>query len=295
VLFRWIVALNRFEAELYGFPMWDLRLEVEDVVGAALASWSSAAFRDHIGSMAQRILDAPPWGDGYVSSKVVASEPLCDVLLHAGFEVVERRRIFRCRVRDLATRQEAQTPEGVQFTSLATIPDEQSATCREQILSICREAFEGKGHSRHFTDPVLLAKMPGIEYIMAVMKLNFEHVLLEHFLVAVHAASGEVCGFSAIGRKPGLVEATYTRLLTAVKREYRRQGVYLGLAALVARTLPQDTTLVDVIQTENLAIQRAYQRSGRVALADTVVLRRVLPPTVGSGKRGSGSWNPLRK
>lgn len=277
VLFRWSAGQSRFESDLYGLPIWELRLEAEDIAGDVLASWSRSTFRDNVRRTALQALDAPFWGDGYVSCKLVVDEPLCEVLLRAGFEVVEKRRIFRCKVRDLATRQGIQQPEGVRFTTLAAVNPEHSAMFRRQILGICKEAFEGKGYSRHFTDPVLVSRMPGIAYIMAVMERNFEQVPLNRFLVAVDSASGEVCGFSAVGQKPGLPEATYTQLLSAVKREFRGLGVYHGLTALLAEVLPKEATLMNVVQTENLAIQRAYQGSARVHLADTLVLRQVYP------------------
>jgi hypothetical protein len=191
------------------------------------------------------------------------------------FVPVEQRRIFRCKVRDLAGWQVAQTPDVLLATSLAAVDPERRASFREQILGICKQAFEDRGMSRHFTDPILLARHPGIAYIMALMQKNFAHVQLDRFLVVIESKTDEVCGFSVIGRKPGLGETTFTQLLSAVLRAYRGQGVYRVLTRLLSETLPQDATLLNVVQTGNRAIQRAYQGSGRLHLADTVVLRRV--------------------
>jgi hypothetical protein len=113
---------------------------------------------------------------------------------------------------------------------------------------------------------------------MAVMNLNLDHVPPDRILVAIDTSADRVCGFSAIGRKPGLNEAVCTQLLSAVQGAYRRQGVYRGLTRLLASNLSKEVTLLNVVQADNHAIQRAYQGSGRVHLADTQVLRRVYQP-----------------
>jgi ribosomal protein S18 acetylase RimI-like enzyme len=256
--------------------VWNLHFEIEDPAGDVLVSWpGDPKLMEQVGGLASQMGDDPPWGSGYVSAKLVRGEPPFEALLSMGFVPVEHRRIFRCRVRDLAARQVAQPQDRLVFTSLAAVDTERLKFCREQILGICRQAFEERGMSRHFTDPILLARLPGIVYIMALMEENFEHVPLDRFLVAIEPATDEVCGFSAIGRKPGLGEATFTQLLSAVHETYRGQGVYRGLTRLLSETLPQDATLLNVVQTGNHAMQRAYQGSGRLHLADTVVLRRV--------------------
>jgi hypothetical protein len=60
-----------------------------------------------------------------------------------------------------------------------------------------------------------------------------------------------------------------------VRKVYRGRGIYRGLTHLLSQALPQDAMLLNVTHADNAAIQRAYQDSGRVYLADTVVLRRV--------------------
>jgi ribosomal protein S18 acetylase RimI-like enzyme len=275
-LLRWVATRSEFESDLYGFPMWNLRFEMESAAGEVLADWpENPKLRQHVGRTLSRMLDSPPWDTGYVCSKLVSTEPPWNALLQVGLEAVEHRRVFRCKVRDLATAQDTRPPDRISYTSLAADHPKQLAIRRQQILGICRESFEESGLSRHFVDPILLARLSGIGYILAVMELNFEHVPLDRFLVAIDTRTDRVCGFSAIGRKPELGETTYTQLLSAVLKTYRGQGVYQGLTRLLSEILPPDATLLNVVQTGNRAIQRAYQGTGRLYLADTVVLRRV--------------------
>ena len=275
-LLRWVATRSEFESNLYGFPMWNLRFEVDDTAGEVLADWpEDPNLRQHVAGTLSRMLDPPPWGTGYVCAKLVSTEPPCNAMLQLGFEAVEHRRIFRCRVKDLDAAQDTRRPEGISFASLAADHPRQLAIRRQQILGICRETFEESGHSRHFVDPTLLARLPAVDYILAVMGLNFELVPLDRFLVAIDTRTDTVCGFSAVGRKPELGQTTYTQLLSAVLKTYRGRGVYQGLSRLLSEILPQDATLLNVVQKGNRAIQRAYQGTGRRCLADTVVLRRV--------------------
>jgi ribosomal protein S18 acetylase RimI-like enzyme len=274
--FRWVVTPSKFESNLYGFPVWNLHLEVDDADDNVLAPrLDSAILQESVNDGARQLSDASPWGAAYVCSKLIRDEPLYSALRRVGFEEVEHRRLYTCRVGDIVPGQLQFSEGSIRFTSLAEIAPEQSPSYREQILDICREAFEGKGHSRHFTDPILLERLPGMAYILAVMELNFEQVPLNRFLVAMDTDSDEACGFSVLGKKPGLEEDVYTQLLSAVRKAYRGQGIYRGLTSLLAQKLPQDAKLLNVTHVGNRAIQRAYQGSGRVHLADTVVLRRV--------------------
>jgi ribosomal protein S18 acetylase RimI-like enzyme len=273
---RWIATQNEFESNLYGFPIWSLRLEIDDTDGSVLAAQlDSPVLRESIIEGTCQLSDASPWGAAYVSAKVVEDEPLCDALRRVGFEQAESRRIYHCRVRDIISEASPFAEDNVFCTSLAAIDTKQLPAYHQQILDICREAFGERGHSRHFRDPVLLERLPGIAYILAVMDLNFKRVAPGHFLVAVDASSDRVCGFSVIGRKPGLKGDTYTQLLSAVRQAYRGLGIYRGLSRLLPRTLSQDATLLNVTHVDNHAMQRAYQDTGRVHLADVVVLRRV--------------------
>ena len=273
--FRWVADQGEFESNLYGFPVWNLHLEVNDANNHTLtARLNGATFREYVNEMVRQLLDAPPWSAAYATSKVVENGPLHEALLQVGFDKVESRRLYACQVRDITSMPPPSLVGNIRLASLATVAPEKLSSYRKQILDICREAFE-KGHSRHFTDPVLLERLPGTAYILAAMELNFEHVVPSHFLVAVDIGSDQVCGFSAVGRKPGLKEDIFTQLLSAVRRAYRGRGIYRGLTHLLSQTLPQEATLLNVTHVGNRAIQRAYQGSGRVHLADTVVLRRV--------------------
>jgi GNAT superfamily N-acetyltransferase len=273
---RWIATQSEFESNLYGFPIWSLRLEIDDAdAGVLAAQLNSPVLRESVTKAARQLSDVFPWRAAYISAKVVKGESLCDALCKVGFEQVESRRIYHCRARDIISEASPFSGEDVCFTSLAAIDTKQLQAYRQQILDICREAFGERGHSRHFTDPVLLERLPGIAYILAVMDLNFERVAPSHFLVAVDVSSDRVRGFSVIGGKPGLGGHTYTQLLSAVRKAYRGRGVYRGLTHLLSQVLPQDATLLNVTHVDNRAIQRAYQGSGRAHLADTVVVRRL--------------------
>jgi len=273
---RWIADQNEFESGLYGLPIWDLYLEVEDIDGSVLTGrLDSTILQEVLGDGVRQLLDVPPWGgDAYVSSKLVKDEPLYDALIQVGFEEVEHRCIYICKIRDLSIKPSTSSTDNIWITSLSAIDPKHLSSYREQILNMCHEAFT-KGHSRHYTDMVLLEQLPGIAYILAAMELNFRHVLPENFLVAVDVDSDQLCGFSVIGKKPGLLTNVYTQLLSAVGKMYRGQGVYGSLTNLLSQTLPQDASLLNITQIGNRAMQRAYHDSGRVHLADTVVLRRV--------------------
>ena len=39
---------------------------------------------------------------------------------------------------------------------------------KDFFLEICQEAFENEGYSRHFTDPVLKERLPGVAYIVGM-------------------------------------------------------------------------------------------------------------------------------
>ena len=275
---RWLAAQNAFESRLYGFPIWDLRIEAGlDGAGSAPGDLFTP-LQEHLAVDIDRLLGAPPWGAAYVCSKVVAGEPLHHALSRIGFEQIELRRIYKTSASGMASGKPSDSDRTISFTSLAEVAPERRARCREQIFDICREAFGHKGFSRHFTDPFLLERRAGLDYILAAMQLNFDRLPPAGFLVAVDEQLDRVAGFSVFGEKPGFIGATHTQLLSAVHGAYRGSGVYGGLTRLLWHSLPPDATLLNVTHVENLGMQSAYQKSGRVRLADTVIVRRVFSP-----------------
>jgi len=275
VLFRWIARRCAFESELYGLPIWSFRLEIKDRQRKFLdGSVSNANLRGIVEDEVRHLTGVAPWDNAYVACKVVEGEPLYHVLHRLGFEVVEHRRLYLCKLRDFATNPGPRYNDEVRLTALDDVEKERMATYQDQILDLCHEAF-AEGHSRHFRDPVLLKRCSGLRYILAVMALNFEHVLPEHFFVALDREREEVCGFSVVGHKPNLGDEVYTQLLSAVGEPWRGRGIYRGLSRRLTEVLPEEASLLNVTHVDNHAIQRAYRHSGREHLADTVVLRTI--------------------
>jgi len=108
------------------------------------------------------------------------------------------------------------------------------------------------------------------------MDLNLKEIPPAHFLLAVDERTKSVYGFSVIGNKIGLTGDNYTQLLSAVREQYRGQGIYRNLINFLSQKSPPEASLFNVTHIDNHKIQRAYAASGRMHLADTVVLRRVL-------------------
>ena len=275
-LFRCVATKNVFESSLYRFPMWDLSFEIDN---------AEPLFRNGIlnrllleepsRSVIQNLIHKPPWPQAYLCVKLVKQELFHEIFTSLGFEEVEHRRLFGCKIEQLGGRHEPDNPSHLRFVSLASAPDEKLAAYQKQIIDICREAFTA-GFSRHFNDPFLLDRIPGTEYIVAVMGLNFDRLPKEQFLVALDDQTDEICAFTVVGTKPGIQQNIYTQLLSAVRAKSRGQGIYRGLTRLLFKTFPKDAGLLNVTHADNTKIQRAYQNSGREYLADTVVLRRVL-------------------
>ncbi len=272
---HWIAVRNRFESELYGFPVCECRIETDDVEGPDLSGLCGARLRPVIVAGIDQLLDALPRGAIYLFSRMVRTEPLYPALLELGFEEVEQRRLYRTRVCDLAGREMSSFDGSLRFASLADLAHDQLGPAREEIFQICREVFGEKGHSRHFTDPFLLERLPGIAYITAAMDLNFRRQKPGAFLLALDRETTRVLGFSVVGEKAGLIPGMYTQLLSAVRKEYQGRDIYAGISQLLKKTLPREATLLNVTHEGNSAIQAAYRRSGRVHLADTVVVRRI--------------------
>ena len=270
--FRWVAFQDVFESELYHFPIWKLHLEVESPDSRRL---DDPRLETAIRAGIQRLENAPFCDQAYLFTRVVKAEPLYRPLLEGGFTEVERRRLYRSRIRDLVTEKSLHLDKALHFKSLAEVPRERYDSSRIQIFEICAESFGSQGFSRHFTDAFLFERLPGHAYIKAAMKLNFQRQQPSSFVVAVDANWESLYGFSVIGRKPGLNSDMYTQLLSAVRLGYRRGNIYQGLTRYLTERLPLDAILLNATHADNLSMQAAYQRSGRTHLADTVVMRRV--------------------
>jgi hypothetical protein len=272
---RWAAARNAFESELYDFPMWDLRVEASAAVDGLPRASFLALLEEHLIAHAGRLLDPAAWGSVYLYGKAVRGEPLHTALSGIGFLEVEQRRLYKTFVRDLAVPSPPAAGGPIRYAALSEIAAERHAHYRAQIIEVCREAFGHAGHSRHYTDPFLRERRPGLAYTLAVMQLNFDRLTPADFLVAVDPGPDTVCGFSVFEKKARLPGNLYTQLLSAVHAEYRGRGVYQGLTELLRRRLPPDASLLNVTHVDNVAMQRAYRQSGRLPLADTAVVRRV--------------------
>ncbi len=267
---------GQFESNLYRFPMWDVRLEALGPQGLD-GSLRLPPMQQYLSQLISTLLSEAPAEGAYIFAKVVAEEPLHAALTDAAFEAVEHRRIYKCKVGDLLSGQESNVVSGIRFVTLEQVPADMRADVQEQVIGICRESFN-TGNTRHFKDSFLRGRLPGTEYIVAVMKLNFSHLAAKSFLIAIDDHTDEVCGFSVVGSKHGLGTDTYTQLLSAVNPAYRGRGIYRGLTNLLATKFPTEATLLNVTHVETESIQRAYAGSGRIHLADTLLLRRVLEP-----------------
>ena len=278
---RWVSKPDDFESQLYGIPIWNLHLEIMDSGGGWLANGLDNTWLCHsLQKILQQYLRQVPWSHAYVAVKVVQEEPLYQVLTDAGFEQVEQRCLYKSNVSNLQISQDS-LDHSIQYQSLAAIAADQRDSVREQILEICKEGFQ-QGYSRHFVDGFLLQRVPGLTYILNVMQLNFERVPLHLVLLALDTDSNRLCGFSILSERSGSGKPHYTQLLSATRKACRGKGVYAGLTRLLTETLPGDARLLNVTHAENHAMQRAYQNTGRLHYADTLVLRRIFGSTAQS-------------
>ena len=279
---RWVSKPDDFESQIYGTPIWNLHLEILDSGEGWLARGLNSTRLSHsLQEILQQFLERVPWSHAYVATKVVQGEPLCQVLSDAGFEPVEHRRLYKSKVSKLQISHD-KLNNSVQYQSLAAIGTHQRDRLREQILEICKEGFQ-RGYSRHFVDGFLLQRAPGLTYILDVMKRNFERVPLHLILLALDVDSDRLGGFSILSERPGLGQPQYTQLLSAVRKAYRGKGVYAGLTQLLTEILPNEAQLLNVTHAENHAMRRAYQKTGRLHYADTLVLRRIFGSAAKSG------------
>jgi len=273
---RLLAFRSGFESDLYGVPFWNLHFECEGEAGSVPPRiFGDPGFLDDLKVGMLRCFKSAPWKTAYVMSKLVKNEMFYDVLHQTGFEAVECRRLYRSNIRDLIFPETAFVQDKIKVMSLAEIPSGRIPACRRRIFEICRETFEKEGYSRHFTDPILIRRLPGADYIEAVMALNFNSIPPAGFFVALDRETDTACGFSVVGKKPGLSGDVFTQLLSVVKKEYRGRGIYHAISGLLLRTLPEDGILLNVTDCRNRAIQKAYGKSGRTHLTDTVVMRRL--------------------
>jgi len=272
-----IAQQDVFESTLYGMCVANLRFEAEDVTLRDIeAILASPSLHRKIAEAADALSERLPGDEGYLAWRPIAGSRLHAALAEAGYQAVESRRLYGCSVADLKADAPADLPSPIRMTTLGSLTEGRRERARREIVSICRDAFGDRGESRHFRDPVLSGRLPGTDYIVAAMRLNFSQVDPGHILLAVDTEHDRVCGFTVVGKRTGLERATYSQLLSAVSEPYRGREIYAALTELVCRTLPADARMLNVIHTANLAIQRAYSRSGRRHLEDTVVLRRYI-------------------
>jgi hypothetical protein len=281
---RWVCTRDEFESKLYGISACNLHLEI---VGSDLG-WlekgaDSEVLTDAIEGSFRQFLEKSPNSNAYVCTKVVPHEPLYQMLIDAGFEPVEQRSHYKTDVSQLKL-----SPSGfeksVQYLSFAELADKRRDKAREQVLDICENSFK-HAYGRHFTDDFLVRRVPGSTYILEAMKLNFEHVPMHQILLAVESPSDRVCGFSVLKEGSGDKQPHFRQLLSAVRRDRRVQGIYAGFNSQLINLLPQEAQLLNVTHTQNLAMRHAYQNTGRIHYADTVVLRRIFVSPTKSGRQ----------
>jgi len=275
-VFKWLIQESEFETGFYGFPVKELVLEIRGIGSeqGAKVSWSSE-WRKLILRGTCCVMEDSSLKAGYVFSKVLREEPLHDALVRCEFKEVEQRKLYGCRFRDLRQSGDWKSSfEELDFLALEKLNALDPGEAREQVLGLCRSSFKN-GYTRHFADSALREKKPGLDYILALMELNFRIVPPENILVAFDRERKSICGFSIIGRKPRIEGASYSQLLSAVSPDYRGRGVYRKLSFLAGEIFPPDALLLNVTHSDNLKIQRAYRGSGRMHIADTCILRRV--------------------
>jgi len=236
---RCIAVRDDFESALYDFPIWYLSMEIMGPkVCLTNSRFENDSLQKAVENLIRRLLAAPPWHSGYVAAKLVEGEPLFDLLVRHEFKIVEKRRIFSCRIGELLSPKDRCPGDEILFMALAEIPENQIMLYREQILTCSRRVFSDNGFTRHFNDPFLLAKRPGIDYILAAMALNFKRIAPDHFLLAVKKDFTRLCGFSVVGEKAGPGNRIFSQLLSAVNHEYRGRGIYGGFTRLIKNPYP---------------------------------------------------------
>jgi len=270
---QWVAVYNAFESELYGMQVWELRLEAECDLSTVNGRQAGQALYDLSGSL-DAFIEGHRCEADYWAAKAVAKEPWTALFLEAGFEPVEHRVLYRTRVRDLTMSGEKGNATDIPIASLSEYPGSDQNRRRDQILALCEAEFAGGGYSRHFGDPVLTRIRPGVEYIVAIMRLNYRRLPSNRFCIAVDRQSDAVCGFTVLGEKSQGMEKTYTQLLSVVHKDFRGLGVYERLSIAALQSLPPEAMILNVTHKENRSIQRAYARHGRRRVADVQLFRR---------------------
>ncbi len=276
-ILRCVLNKNEFESELYKFPIYELFFTVTDSDEISIGErLNNGLLQSSADEVIQRLVESKTClGNAYIAAKLVKHEPFYKVLVKHGFDEVENRRLYICKINALKSEKLSYINDNIKYTSLVSTPQKQYSEYRDQILDICEKAFGNKGFSRHFCDPFLIGRQSGKKYILSVMALNFTHVPLNQFLIATDSDLKQIYGFSVVGKKPGLKGDVYSQLLSAIQKEYRGRGIYRGLTVKLYQSFPKDATLLNVTHVANEKIQRAYKKSGRQHLSDTVILRRV--------------------
>jgi hypothetical protein len=275
LILRWLAWQDGFETSLYGLPICSLRLEIEGAGPDLPIRPESGPLLEGVAAGLKRLLSTLAFPQCYLLAKVCRNELTRGVLQKLGFLEVEARRLYRTRIGDLLASKMAREPE-ISCATLADCPMEKRSRFREQVFDICEETFGRQGYSRHFHDPFLLNRLPGIVYIRAAMQRNFERIGPRSFYLALDTGLDRVCGFSVIVRKSSFEAETYTQLLSAVREQYQNRHVYQGITGLMQEQLPLDAVVVNATHDGNLAMAAAYERSGRVFLATTAGMRFVI-------------------
>ena len=276
-ILRCVLQKNEFESEFYKFPIYELFFTVTDSDKISIGDrLNNDLLQSSTDEVVQRLVESKTClGNAYIAAKLVKHEPFYKVLVKYGFDEVENRRLYICKIKALKSEKLSYINDNIKYTSLASTPQKQFSEYRDQILDICEKAFGSKGLSRHFCDPFLIVRQSYKNYILSVMALNFKHVPLNQFLIAADSDLKQIYGFSVVGKKPGLKGDVYSQLLSATQEECRGKGIYRGLTVKLYQSFPKDATLLNVTHVANEKIQRAYKKSGRQHLSDTVILRRV--------------------
>ena len=266
---------DAFESQLYGFSVRIITLCVRGEDENRLKCLMSERTRiKEIENNLYRAINDIQWSNSYVYAKVVRDEPFEKILAHCDFEVVENRKIFlTCNV-NLISENDKSNNYAISCISLEYMGREKRQEAQQAIRSICNEAFEEKGFSRHFSDSLLLKHMSGAQYMEAAIAKNFDSLVSANFVIARDNRSNEICGFTILVNRHQPDGLLFIQLLSVVRKKYRRRGVYPALTAYLSTIMPPDAMLLNITHLENNSMLQAYAANNRKHLADTIVMRR---------------------